>query len=45
MNIKIENSKVVLQVNLNSGAYSSFHFKDLSINPINRHINDGLSWD
>ncbi len=40
MNMKIENSKVVLQVNLDGGSYSGFHFKDLPINPINWQVKD-----
>lgn len=35
--MKLENSKVVLHVNLAGGAYFDFHFKDLPINPINWH--------
>lgn len=38
--MKIENSKVILQVNLNGGAYSDFHLKDLPLNPLNWQIND-----
>ena len=38
--MKIENSKVVLQVNLTGGSYSDFHFKDLPINPISWHSKD-----
>jgi hypothetical protein len=33
--VKMENSKVVLLVNLHGGAYFDFHLKDLPINPIN----------
>ena len=33
--MKLENSKVLLEVNLNGGSYFDFHFKDLPINPIN----------
>ena len=40
MNMKIDNSKVVLQVNLTGGAYFDFHFKDLPINPINWQTKD-----
>lgn len=38
--MKIDNSKVVLQVNLTDGAYFDFHFKDLPINPINWQTKD-----
>jgi hypothetical protein len=33
--MRIENSKVLLQVNLRGGSYSDFHFKDHPVNPIN----------
>ena len=33
--MKIENSKVLLKVNLRGGSYIDFHFKDFPINPIN----------
>ena len=33
--MKIENSKVLLQINLNGGSYFDFQFKDLPVNPIN----------
>ena len=33
--MKIENSKVLLQVNLSGGSYFDFHLKELPINPIN----------
>jgi hypothetical protein len=38
--MKIENSKVLLMVNLNGGSYSDFHFKDFPINPINFRTKD-----
>ncbi|MCX6328134.1 MAG: hypothetical protein NTZ85_01285, partial [Bacteroidia bacterium] len=38
--MKIENNIVLLEVNLNGGSYSDFHFKDQPINPINWRIND-----
>jgi len=33
--VQLENSKVVLQVNLSGGAYSDFHLKENPLNPIN----------
>jgi len=39
-NVKIENKKAVLQVNLTGGAYFDFHLKDLRVNPLNWKIND-----
>lgn len=38
--IRLENNKIVLLVNLNGGAYSDFHLKELPINPINWQHND-----
>ncbi len=38
--MKLENSKVLLMVNLNGGSYFDFHFKDLPLNPINFHAKD-----
>lgn len=32
--IKLENSKIVLQVNTNGGSYSDFHLKEIPLNPI-----------
>ena len=40
MNIKLENNKVVLKVNLAGGAYSDFHLKDMPINPLNWYTKD-----
>lgn len=33
--VRLENSKMVLKVNLSGGAYSDFHLKDKPLNPIN----------
>jgi hypothetical protein len=33
--MEIENSSVLLQVNLSGGSFSDFHFKDLPVNPVN----------
>ncbi len=38
--IKLENSKVVLQVNTSGGSYSDFHLKDIPLNPISWKISD-----
>ena len=38
--MKLENSKVLLEVNLNGGSYCDFHFKDLPVNPINFRTKD-----
>lgn len=38
--MKIENSKAVLEVNLNGGSYPDFHLKELPLNPLNWRIKD-----
>jgi len=38
--MKIENSKVVLEVNLNGGMIPDFHLKELPLNPLNWKHND-----
>jgi len=40
--VRLENAQVVLQVDLNGGAYFDFHLKDLNINPINWHQKDSV---
>jgi hypothetical protein len=43
--MKIENSKAVLEVNLNGGSYPDFHLKELPLNPLNWHIKDSTMPD
>jgi hypothetical protein len=38
--IKIENSKAVLEVNLDGGSIPDFHLKELPLNPLNWHSKD-----
>src|SRR4030042_5952967 len=38
--MKIENSKAILEVNLNGGSYPDFHLKELPLNPLNWRIKD-----
>ena len=38
--MKIENSKAVLEVNLNGGSYPDFHLKELPLNPLNWRSKD-----
>jgi hypothetical protein len=43
--MKIENSKAVLEVNLNGGSYPDFHLKELPLNPLNWRIKDSTMPD
>ncbi len=38
--VRLENNKIILQVNLNGGAYFDFHLKDLPLNPLNWKADD-----
>lgn len=38
--MKIENSKAVLEVNLNGGSYPDFHLKEIPLNPLDWRIKD-----
>ena len=40
--MKIENSKVLLQINSDGGAYFDFQFKDFAINPLNFHSDQSV---